>query len=966
MPNFADEKETDMITSNTTFTACREGPSTHYGSGVRRHFRFRSRRRVTRPFRWRRVRLERLEDRTVPATVVWDGGPSGQGTNWLDPVNWVGDLLPGPSDDAVIGLASQGQPANVTLTGTAAVHSATVIAGTININPNGGYDGGGGALSVDSLSQSGGTISVGWVGLLTINGSFSQTGGVLGVTAADVVYGGPLYSHIQVGGTVALGGSLNVSVVPVNYFPHQISFRVIDNVGPDPVSGTFAGLPEGARMTAGSQRVNISYLGGTGNDVVLTPAGPVTVVWDGGPTGQGTNWLDPVNWSEDAPPRFSDDVVIGPLAGGPTLVTLTTGIESVGIHNLAVTGSTLRLDRATLAAPYGKLITNSGTIELTGETVSTDATRLVTSGLITNAPGATISLLGGPSRGRELGGSIDNQGTITVAATSFWYNAGASTNAGTIDVTAGNSLTLNGNYDWASFANTGAVTVAAGGTLTVTDNPYTQAGGTTTVAGTLTVNAAFTQTGGITAVAGTLTVNGAFGQNGDTTEVALNGSIPGSQYGQIRVNGTVNLGGATLSTIFAPDYVPPFGTTFTIIDNDGTDAITGTFAGLPEGATVAAGGQDFRVSYIGGTGNDVTLRRVGPAPLASLTAYSVQTGPQTLTDSEPYVIEVQGRFASMAPGPMSQVIAPDDYPFVASRALLAPFAAPRLAVADVNGDRLLDLIVAAGSNSLPLITVVDGVRLFGPQAGQRLRPEDLLAQFVAYDPTFLGGVYVAAGDFNGDGRAEIVTGAGEGGGPHVRTFQYDASATALGDRMKPFAGVVGNFFAYDPAFRGGVRVAVGDVDGDGTPDVITGAGNGGGPHVRALSGVSGAVLLDFFAYDAGFRGGVYVAAGDIDGDGRADIVTGAGEGGGPHVKVFSGNGGGLLMSFFAYDTDFRGGVHVAAGDLNGDGTIDIVTGPGEGGGPHVKVFSDVGGPVIGSFMAYDQSLRFGVAVAAGP
>src|SRR5262249_37886764 len=155
----------------------------------------------------------------------------------------------------------------------------------------------------------------------------------------------------------------------------------------------------------------------------------------------------------------------------------------------------------------------------------------------------------------------------------------------------------------------------------------------------------------------------------------------------------------------------------------------------------------------------------------------------------------------------------------------------------------------------------------------------------------------------------------------------------------PFIGAVGSYFAYDPAFRGGVRVAVGDVNGDGTPDIITGAGYGGGPHVRAFSGASGGGLLGLFAYPAGFRRGGDVAAGDFHGDGRADIVTGAGEGGGPHVKVFSGNGGGLLMSFFAYDADFRGGVRVAVGDMNGDGTPDIVTGAGDGGSPHVKVFS---------------------------
>ena len=79
-----------------------------------------------------------------------------------------------------------------------------------------------------------------------------------------------------------------------------------------------------------------------------------------------------------------------------------------------------------------------------------------------------------------------------------------------------------------------------------------------------------------------------------------------------------------------------------------------------------------------------------------------------------------------------------------------------------------------------------------------------------------------------------------------------------------------------------------------------------------------------------------MAAGDVNGDGHADIITGAGAGGGPHVSVFSGTDLSILASFFAYDPAFTGGVTVAAGDVNGDGLADIVTGAGAGGGPHVE------------------------------
>src|SRR4051812_45914315 len=73
------------------------------------------------PNRW--LRLERLEDRTVPSTVQWSGGPTGLGTNWLEPTNWVGGAEPGDKDDAVIG---SGGASEITLAGNAKVHSVVV------------------------------------------------------------------------------------------------------------------------------------------------------------------------------------------------------------------------------------------------------------------------------------------------------------------------------------------------------------------------------------------------------------------------------------------------------------------------------------------------------------------------------------------------------------------------------------------------------------------------------------------------------------------------------------------------------------------------------------------------------------------------------------------------------------------------------------------------------------------------
>ena len=177
----------------------------------------------------------------------------------------------------------------------------------------------------------------------------------------------------------------------------------------------------------------------------------------------------------------------------------------------------------------------------------------------------------------------------------------------------------------------------------------------------------------------------------------------------------------------------------------------------------------------------------------------------------------------------------------------------------------------------------------------------------------------------------------------------------------------GVFFAYPVAFKGGVRVAAGDVNGDGGPDIITGTGPGAA-HVKAYAGSGLTEVHSFLPYGANFSGGVFVAAGDVNGDGAADIVTGADAGAGPHVKVFDGRTGAEFRSFFAYPVSFTGGVRVAAGDVNGDGVADIITGTGPGGGPHVKVFTtpEARGavePRIGENAARDDPTRERVVVA---
>ena len=155
-----------------------------------------------------------------------------------------------------------------------------------------------------------------------------------------------------------------------------------------------------------------------------------------------------------------------------------------------------------------------------------------------------------------------------------------------------------------------------------------------------------------------------------------------------------------------------------------------------------------------------------------------------------------------------------------------------------------------------------------------------------------------------------------------------------------------SFLAFNAGFKGGVRVAVGDVNGDGIPDIVVSAGPGGGSEVRVFNGATGlrfaGSLGSFFAFQ-GNNTSVFVAVGDVNLDGLADIITGS-ESGDPIVKVFdaykllTGQANPVISQFTAYDRHITSGARVAVGDVTGDGVLDIITGPASGLKSEVRVF----------------------------
>jgi uncharacterized delta-60 repeat protein len=267
---------------------------------------------------------------------------------------------------------------------------------------------------------------------------------------------------------------------------------------------------------------------------------------------------------------------------------------------------------------------------------------------------------------------------------------------------------------------------------------------------------------------------------------------------------------------------------------------------------------------------------------------------------------------------------------------LAPFGAfsgnVRTAIGDVNGDGVQDTVVVSGPGISVRFAVVSGVdnkTLLVPPTAPFAGSTD-----------FTGGCFVSVGDFDGDGHAEIVVTPDQGGGSRVSIYSLLSGTLFLRANFLAFPG--------DANFRGGVRPAVGDVNGDGVPDLAIAAGFLGGPRIGLFGGktlftTQDHLVNDFFAFPGDdavrLRNGVYIAAGDVNGDGFADLIFGGGPGGAPRVFVMSGQllmaGGSAAYSspianfFVADNSTDRGGIRVAAADADGDNKAEVAVGTGQ-------------------------------------
>ena len=619
------------------------------------------------------------------ADVLFDGGPSGTGTDATVAANWSGDTLPSNTRIAVID-----QPGNSTIGFSPGSHTFGILVsseivdfdtGTVTINGpskiadlrvSGSALVANAVIDAGAISISGGALQIGpdeALGTATINYSAGELRSLGGsktlsnniVTTGDITPSGG--GDLTLAGVISGSGGIDkpafntgqLTLTQANTYTGQttIGGGILQTDNPSAIpSGSAVVFSGDGILNLGNTPDTLASISGTttggiqlgaqtltfGDATNTTFDGPITGMVE--PPGSGTGGLVKVgtgtftinsSTSYDGNTTISEGrVVVG--------VGATLGVSSTTIIN---GGTTLEIqDNA-----FPGMITMTGTtprLELADTFFSVDTIDLASADsptIATRTSADTVSISG------FLTGSVSGGGVNFDGGGTFLVDSGympSFTGTGTSGLINGTSMQFDGTWPANSDFAVGTDSRLSG-TGTFNGALLGNSSGATVAPGPDNL-----------ASAGRLTVGGLNFPSANQIlefEIGGMGSNAGSDYDQITSSGTVTLGG-TLSLVGDAAIV---GENYTIIENNDSGAVVGTFNGLPEGASVVQGGTVFSISYVGGDGNDVVLSAdsaaitwdgggdgvnwndaanwSGDALPGPSDGVSITTGPETITSS---------------------------------------------------------------------------------------------------------------------------------------------------------------------------------------------------------------------------------------------------------------------------------------------------------------------------------------------
>ena len=842
---------------------------------------------------------------------------------------------------------------------TADIEIDTATSGNITIGGNVSTSGGGDIfLGADSVTAASGT------GNLTINGTVTTNG----TAAGDIVLG-------IAGGTGTVNKAVTAGATGNVLFLNNLAtdaYTIVSGANISAGNAVIDAFTSGGSAGIINLGANITALNDTGpvlsftgialdNSINLTGAVSMKAAGPGGgislasvdgfqnltleatgtiiltSVGQTTplNTVTVTNSNGVIAGTDSTNTIVGSFNAANVVLSDTTG-------NISFNKSTVITASLTTAAEF-YTVGFGGTTVLSGAPVFLNTAGVNFTGTTSLTSGATIT--GNATSTVTLGGTIVSGGAFNIGAGLAGINVSDNTQLILNSITAGSTfaspINLNaGSAGSFNLLGVGTLTFSANSTAGVTTgDTINVTNGTLNVTGTLGSASTITLTNGtLTGPGGTVgnltPANGTVDPEGtlNTGTVTFNAAttyiadvLTTTTATNLTGNAGFNLGGANL---FVENVAAGLavGNSFTIINNTAvTGGLSGQFFAQPEGSSISAFDASgnivtFTVSYIGGTGNDVTLTVASVTPQTPTPAAT----PQPMVAGQPALNKFTAVGADAGAGPLVTITFQNGT-YVSFFAYAPAFTGGvRVALGDVNGDGSTDVITGAGSNGGPQVNVFNVDNTTGAVS--------LQTSFFAFDePFFAGGVYVAAGDTNADGFDDVVVGAGAGGGPRVQV--YAGSATGL-----VTSSTLNDFFAYSLDFAGGVVVAAGDRNADGDSEVITAPASNGGFNIKSFdvngNGNSPTLVDNFFAFnDTTSVGGLSLAVGFFDFTNIADLVVGT-TNSAFGVFLDSDTSGIATVPFAGFTGAIRAGV---AEDSFGQEYAVALAGPT--GGPRISVFS---------------------------